>query len=352
MNINFRRFAFLLIAALFVLSLGAVAAQDEDGEPIVIGYSPAVYDSTDYFGQFDQGLRDALDEAGIDYEIRGRAPLQESDLAGHMSIVEDFVTLGVDYIIFGPTDPVAVVPAIQAANEAGIPVIINNHLDPLPEDADAEVLSYAGYSHLTGGTITGQYIVDNLVGEGDQAAILFGQPGAAASAERGEPAREIMEAAGVAIVYEQPANWQRERAFDATERLLISNPDVDLIYAVNSSMAMGAAEAVAAAGRDDIDVLGFGSVIAEIDMIWEGLISASIFRDAYSSGQQGAEAIIRHLNGEEVPLQYELSMIMLGSREDILDFVPVAQLELTTNWLEMREALIERGDLEAEADEG
>ena len=329
----------LLVGAFPLFGGGQGESGGTDDGAIVIGYAPAVYDSTDYFGQFDSGLRDALTEAGVSFEIRGRAPLQESDLSGHMAIVEDFVTLGVDYIIFGPTDPAAVVPAIREANEAGIPVIINNHLDPLPADAGVEVLTYAGYSHATGGRITGQYIVDNLLSSGDQAAILYGQPGAAASAQRGDPAMEIMQGANVEIVYEQPANWQRERAYDATERLLIASPDVDLIYAVNSAMAMGAAEATVAAGRRDVHVIGFGSVTAEIDMIWEGLISASIYRDAYSSGQQGAEAIIRHMNGEDVPQQYELNMVMIGSREDILEKIPEAQLRLTENWPEMEAAL-------------
>ena len=333
----------LLVAALLVgnvafATAGGQSAAEDDGV-ITIGYAPAVYDSTDYFGQFDQGLRDTLTEAGVAFEVRGRAPLQESDLSGHVAIVEDFITIGVDYIIFGPTDPSAVVPAIRQANEAGIPVIINNHLTPLPADAGVEVLTYAGYSHATGGRVTAEYTVNNILEPGDEMAILFGQSGAAASVQRGVPAKEILEAAGINIVYEQPADWQRERAYDATERLLVSHPDVRAVYAVNSAMAMGAAEATVAAGRTDVHVFGYGAVISEIDMIWEGSITGSIFRDAYSSGQQGADAILRHMRGEDVPQQYELNMVMLGGREDILQSVPVAQLELTQNWEAMREAL-------------
>jgi ribose transport system substrate-binding protein len=333
---------FMLFAAIGMVAAGgqgeSEVAPDSDGG-IVIGYAPAVYDSTDYFGQFDAGLRDTLTEAGVSFSIRGRAPLQESDLSGHMAIVEDFVTIGVDYIIFGPTDPEAVIPAIEQANAAGIPVIINNHLTPLPEDANVEVLTYAGYSHEDGAVVTANYIVDNLLSAGDEAAILFGQPGAAASAQRGEPAKRILLDAGINIVYEQPADWQRERAYDATERLLAAHPDVKLVYAVNSAMAMGAAEATVAADRRDVHVFGYGSVIAEIDMIWEGLMTGSIFRDAYNSGQQGADAILRHMNGQDVPPQYASTMVMLASREDILSKVPQGQLEQTQNWEEMRAAL-------------
>lgn len=342
-------FKLLLTSLLFLGAITVVSAEGQgesddssaDDGGIVIGYAPAVYDSTDYFGQFEDGLRDALNEEGIEFEIRGRAPLQESDLSGHMAIVEDFITIGVDYIIFGPTDPEAVVPAIEQANQAGIPLIINNHLTPLPEETGVDVLTYAGYSHSDGAEVTAEYIVDNILDSGDQAAILYGQPGAAASAERGDPAKEIMQDAGIEIVYEQPADWQRERAYDATERLLSAHPDVDLIYGVNSAMAMGAAEATVAAEREDVDVFGYGSVIAEIDMIWERIMTGSIFRDAFSSGQQGADAIIRHLNGEDVPQQYALNMEMLASREDILEKVPQAQLEETENWEEMREELDE-----------
>lgn len=338
----FIRSLFVVIILVGVAGLvfagGSSEAPQRDGQ-IVIGYAPAVYDSTDYFGQFDDGLRSALTEAGIDFQIRGRAPLQESDFSGHMAIVEDFVTIGVDYIIFGPTDPEAVIPAIRQANQAGIPVIINNHLDPLPADAGVEVLTYAGYSHESGGRVTAQWMIDNVLEVGDEVAILYGQPGAAASAQRAEPAKEMLLDAGMQIVYEQPADWLRERAYDATERLLVSYPNVKAIYAVNSAMAMGSAEATVAAGRPDVHVFGYGSVIAEIDMIWEGLITGSVFRDAFSSGQQGADAIIRHLNGQEVPQQYELNMIMLASQEDILNTVPRGQLQQTQNWAEMQAVL-------------
>ena len=75
-------------------------------------------------------MREVLDEAGISYKLKGRAPLFEADLTGHVEIVEDFITLGVDYIIFGPIDPASQVSAIMSANKAGIPIMIMNHLTP------------------------------------------------------------------------------------------------------------------------------------------------------------------------------------------------------------------------------
>lgn len=338
-----------------VFSFGILYARGEKKGPaegeapkdeIVIGYAPSVYDATDYFGQFDNALREELEKAGISFQVKGRAPLQEADFAAHAEIVEDFITLGVDYIIFGPIDPKTVVPAIKSANEAGIPIMIINHLNSLPEDAGVEILSFFGYSHKTGGITTGEYIVENLLNPGDEAAILYGQPGTLPSDERGFPVRDAMKNAGIKVVYEHHAEWQREKAYDTTERILTAYPNVKLIYGCNSSMAMGAAEAVASHGlTDEIHVVGFGCVSAEIDMIWEGLITAAIFRDAQSNGRQAADAIMRHMQGKEVPERYELDMIMVGGREDILNYIPVVQLQLTENWPEMEEELKKRGKL-------
>ncbi len=334
-------FKFIVMASAIGLygTQPVVASENE----VVIGFAPSAYDTTDYFGQFDSAMREVLEKEGISFKVKGRAPLTPGDVRGHMGIVEDFITIGVDYIIFGPLDPVATVPVIRLANEAGIPLIIMNRLEPLPDDAGVEVMTYTGYSQRMGGEILGQWAIDNLLEAGDEVAIIYGNVGHAVSDDRGFPAKEAWEKAGIKVVFEQNTNWLSTSAYDVTERVLVTYPNIKLIYGVSSSIAMGAAEAVAAAGlKGKVDVLGFGSITPEIDMIWEGLIRGSIFRDAASNGRQAAEAIILREQGKAVPSSYGMELIMVSSRDEILDSIPVGQLEPTKNWPEMEKALAAR----------
>lgn len=329
-----------MLAGLFVgaaVALTGTAAMAQ--EKLTIGFAPPVYDTLDYFGQFAAAFQEEMEKEGIDIEFVARASTQEANIQQQLDIVEDLITLGSDYIIVGPIDYFGIVPALKAANEADIPIIVINHLDVHPEDAGVDVLAYSGYSHAEGGEVTAKWALDNVLSEGDKVGLMFAEPGNQISEARVGSARDIWTAAGIDVAFEHYAYWEQARAFDATERLIVANPDVTAIYAGNSAMAMGVAGALKGMGRDDIAVFGFGAVPPELDMIWEGLIRGSIFRDSQSSGRYIAQAIAAHSRGEEVEKQYPLDMVMVSSREDIVKSVPAGTLELMENWPEVQKEL-------------
>lgn len=315
-----------------------------NAQTIQIGFVPPVYDTLDYFGQFAVGFQDRLNELDVDFEFIARASTAEANIQQQLDIVEDFITLGVDYIIVGPIDYFGIVPALQAANEADIPIIVINHLEVHPEESDVDVMAYSGYSHAEGGRITADWALENVLDSGDQIGLMFAEPGNQISEDRVGTARDIWVEAGVDVAFEQYAYWEQARAYDATERQILAYPEVVAIYAGNSAMAMGTAGALASMGIDNVDVFGFGAVPPELDMIWEGLIRGSIFRDSQSSGRKIAEAIHADLNGQPVQQQYPLDMIMVASREDILTRVPVGALQLMENWPEVEAELEAAGD--------
>lgn len=324
------------------MSLGAGTALAQD--PIKIGFAPPVYDTLDYFGQFAAGLQEEMGRQGVAIDFVARASTAEANVQQQLDIVDDLITLDMDYIIVGPIDYFAIVPALQAANEAGIPIIVINHLDVHPEDAGVDVLAYSGYSHAVGGEITANWALENVLEAGDKVGLMFAEPGNQISEQRVGTARDIWTAAGIEIGFEHYAYWEQARAFDATERLILANPDVKAIYAGNSGMAMGVAVALDGMDRSDVSVFGYGAVPPELDMIWESKIRGSIFRDSQSSGRYIGEAIARHSRGEEIAQQYPLDMIMVSSREDILKSVPEGTLRLMENWPEVEKELSSAGN--------
>lgn len=325
----------MAVGLTFALGAGGAAAQ----EPLKIGFAPPVYDTLDYFGQFAAAFQEEMERQGVPIEFTARASTSEANVQQQLDIVNDLITLGMDYIIVGPIDYFGIVPALKAANEADIPIIVINHLEVHPEDAGVDVLAYSGYSHAEGGEVTARWALENILSEGDKVGLMFAEPGNQISEERVGTARDIWTEAGIEIAFEHYAYWEQARAFDATERLILANPDVKAIYAGNSGMAMGVAGALQGMGEEDIHVFGYGAVPPELDMIWEGLIRGSIFRDSQSSGRYIADAIVRHSRGEEIEKQYPLDMVMISSREDILTKVPEGTLRLMENWPEIEKEL-------------
>lgn len=308
-------------------------------EKLKIGFAPPVYDTLDYFGQFAAAFEAEMERQSVDIDFTARASASEANVQQQLDIVDDLITLGMDYIIVGPIDYFGIVPALQEANKEGVPIIVVNHLDVHPEDAGVDVLAYSGYSHAEGGQVTAEWALNNMLSAGDKVGLMFAEPGNQISEQRVGTARDIWTAAGVEIGFEHYAYWEQARAFDATERLILANPDVKAVYAGNSGMAMGVAGALDGMGRSDVAVFGFGAVPPELDMIWEGKIKGSIFRDSQSSGRYIADAIIRHSKGEEIEKQYPLDMVMVASREDILTKVPEDALRLMENWPEIEKEL-------------
>ncbi|MFN4156565.1 MAG: sugar ABC transporter substrate-binding protein [Paracoccaceae bacterium] len=326
------------------LSMALTATTALAQEKLKIGFAPPVYDTLDYFGQFAAGFRAEMEKQGVEIEFVARASASEANVQAQLDIVDELITLDMDYIIVGPIDYFGIVPALQEANKEGVPVIVINHLAVHPDDAKVDVLAYSGYFHEEGGKITADWALENVLTAGDKVGLMFAEPGNQISEQRVGSARDIWTAAGVELGFEHYAYWEQPKAFDATERLMVATPDIKAIYAANSAMAMGVAGALGGMGRSDVAVFGYGAVPPELDMIWEGKIRGSIFRDSQSSGRYIADAIIKHSKGEAIEKQYPLDMIMVASREDILKSVPEATLRLMENWPEIEKELARAGN--------
>jgi ribose transport system substrate-binding protein len=302
----------------------AVGAAPAAADQIRVGYSPPTYDISDFMGQFEIGLKEALEAYGYDLEMLTRSPADHTAHLAQLNIVEDLITAGVDYMIIIPTGFETQIPAYRAVNEAGIPLIIGNYLDPLPEETGVDVVRYAGYSHAEGGRLAGEWIAERY-GEGARVAIIYGEAGTVSN-ERGGLAKEIVEAAGLEVVAEEYADWDRMVAFQAVQDILTREQELDVIYAASSAMAIGAV--AAAKSMDyvpnvDVDIIGFGGTIEELDAILGGDMRAVVFRDPIATGGGAAEAI--HLlhtgRADEITQSWGVPLLMVDSCESVVEAV-------------------------------
>ncbi len=299
----------ILTAILLVLSLAACGNQsdgekavsgsaDEDGKVKIAFIVKAMSDQ--FFIDVKEGAEARAFELGI--ELSYLAPEGgQQDIEGEIQILEDSIIKGVDAIIIDVSDTAAFNTSIKKANDAGIPVVLfNDTVDEEDlESIGGHVESLVGLNSAEAAGMVAEYCVENS--EPGKVAILEGLSGTNASIERSEGFQEVVEKSGFEVVASQPANWDKNEAYNVTQNILTANPEVSVIWAASSLMGMGAIQAIEDMGMSDqIDVYDFDCEADDINAIKEGKLCATL---RYPSKEWAALAVDTALSlakGEKV----------------------------------------------------
>lgn len=324
-------YAILAALSAALIWAGAACAESAALGKLKIAYAPPTYEASDWWGKFGENLQSELKKQNADFELLVRIPESHADHGQQFAIIKDFINLKPDFILMGPTELFAQMDAYEEINKAGIPLIILNYTIPFDKRDGVDILSWVGYSHRRGGELAGEWIVEwfkkNKGGKGEM-AVLYGNPGSLTQDRYALTSKAIInkELPDVKIVYEGGAEYDRVKAYNAAQNIMTSFPNVDMIYAINSAMAVGALRAVQDAGRD-IAVVGWGGVDEEVELVWKGELAACVFRGEYSAAEAVVDIFRKHKNGEEVPEVYITAMGMIDSKESILEQVEPYRLE-------------------------
>jgi ribose transport system substrate-binding protein len=207
--------------------------------------------------------------------------------------MEDLIAQGVDAILVNPTDGDAIVPSIEAANAAGIPVFT------IDRSANGgEVVSHIASDNVAGGRMAAEYLCNQLGGEGNVVE-LEGIAGTSAARDRGAGFNDYMSAncPGVTIVARQTANFNRAEGLTVFENILQAQPEIDGVFAHNDEMILGAIEAANAAGREGITFVGFDAIDDAVAAVEAGTLAATIAQQPAQIGYLGVETAARSLGG-------------------------------------------------------
>jgi ribose transport system substrate-binding protein len=203
-----------------------------------------------------------------------------------------------------PSGSREVVPAVAKANAAKIPVVIvDTRLDAAAASAaGVSTVTFVGSDNYRGGQIIGEYLVKASNGKAN-VAVLEGIPGHETGDSRVRGFRDAIKSSpGVTIVASQPANWERDQGFTVFQNILQAHADIDTVFACNDIMALGAIEAIAAAGRTGkIRVLGFDAIDDARKAIADGRMDATVAQFPDEMGRSAVEAAVRAIKGETVP---------------------------------------------------
>jgi ribose transport system substrate-binding protein len=248
-----------------------------------------------------KGAEEAAKKLGVNLIVQ--AAEREVDVEKQMQIIENLIQAKVAALCITPSGSREVVPAIDKANRAGIPVVIvDTRVDGKAlSEAKATIASFIGSDNYEGGKLAGEFIAKRLNGKG-KVAVLEGIPGHETGDSRLKGFRDALKTTpGVEIVASQTANWERDQGFNVFQNILQSHPDVNALFACSDLMALGAIEAIAAANKTgNIVVVGFDALPEAREDVQKGTMDATVAQFSARMGAQAVENAYRLIKGEQV----------------------------------------------------
>jgi ribose transport system substrate-binding protein len=226
-------------------------------------------------------------------------------VVAQISQIEDQLAKGVDAIAIAPADQDALVPVLEQAVSEGVAVLF------IDTKANMDGVTFIGTDNLAGAELAAQYICDN-VPEGSDVAILTGVESQTTAQHRRDGARAGLEGCGLNVVAQQTANWDRAEGQTVMENILTGNPNLTAVFASNDNMALGATEALKAAGvLDDIIMVGFDANPDAAASVLAGEMSATVAQNPYNMGAFGVESAIKLIKGESLPEVVDTGTILV-----------------------------------------
>jgi ribose transport system substrate-binding protein len=181
-------------------------------------------------------------------------------------------------------------------------IVVDTRVDPKAiADNRLKIESFIGSDNYEGGRMAGDYLA-KISGGKARVGVLEGIPGHETGDSRLRGFRDAIQPhAGMTIVASQPANWERDQGFTVFQNMLQAHSDIDALFACSDLMALGAIEAIAAAGRtSQIRVVGFDALDDARKAIAAGTMEASVAQSPRDMGRIAVESAAKLLHGEAV----------------------------------------------------
>ncbi|MCX2699321.1 MULTISPECIES: substrate-binding domain-containing protein [Ochrobactrum] len=252
-----------LLVAFTALSTSLMLPSIAFADGLKIGFSQVTLQSP-FYVQLKEGAEAAAKASGnslVFLDANGDVSKQNND-------IQDLITQGVDAIIINPVNPDAVVPSLEAAVSAGIPVITVDR----SVNGDG-VTAHIGRDNKKMGQRVGEAVLAKLEADGVESAKIIeiqGDAGGAVMMDRRDGFHKAFEGSKHMIVAGPYAEYIRANAVTAMQDLLQANPDVKVVYAHNDDMALGALQVLQESGRNDVSVAGVDGLSEALEAMSKG----------------------------------------------------------------------------------
>jgi ribose transport system substrate-binding protein len=297
--------AVLLAASLALVAAAACAQVRESGgggeaqgggggkganAPVELAVVPKAI-GFDFWEQVRIGAECAANKAGGQVDVQWDGVTAETDVSGQVNLLQNFITQGVDGLVYAATDAKVLYQVTKSAKQQGVTVVnVDSGTNPQPKDVPV---------FATDNVAAAKRVPDLLAKElgegGGKVAFIPFQQGTLTNEQREEGFKEgLKQHPELKLVAEQSSQSNQNIGLQVTEDILTANPDLDAIFAANEPGVLGAAEAVRNAGKaGEIVIVGWDAASEEVQGVREGVITALVVQNPFRMGYDGTNAAVK-----------------------------------------------------------
>ncbi|MBB1513614.1 ABC transporter substrate-binding protein [Tessaracoccus sp. MC1627] len=232
-----------------------------EGELIVLGFSQVGAESG-WRAANTKSIQDTLTkENGFDLKFSDAQQKQENQIQA----LRSYISQGVDILAFSPVVETGWDAVLQEAKDAGIPVVLTDRA--IDSDDDSLYATFIGSDFVKEGEMAGEWAKEQYDGQGLTIVELQGTTGSAPANDRKTGFASAIEGTDLEIIDSQTGNFTRTEGKTVMEGFLQKHDKIDIVYAHNDDMGLGAIEAIEAAGK----VPGQDIKIITIDAVKDGM---------------------------------------------------------------------------------
>lgn len=224
--------------------------------------------------------------------------------AKQVADVDSMIAQGIDVLFLPPREEKPLIPAVMKARAAGIPTfLVDRSVDPAVAKPGEHFVAFLGSDFIDQGRRVAEWTLANFKGDKGIIVELEGTTGSSPANDRKKGFDDVMaKHDNMTIVASQSGDFARDLGRQVMETLLQAHPDVNIVYAHNDEMAIGAIQALELAGRkpgDDVLVVSIDGTRDALQAIIDGKMGVTVESSPFF-GSLACETMNRYANGEEI----------------------------------------------------
>jgi len=284
------------------------------GKPTVAYMPPAT--EFPYYIAIGEGIK--AKAPGLGANTFMLAPQSGSDIEGQMGMIQDVLTRDVDAIVLSTHDEQAAGPLVKQAIDSGIAVVIvNSDIADFPTPVNAVV----GYKQRKGTHKIGEYALGLAKGQDMKIGVIEGLPGYHSTERVGGFLDAIKGKSNMQVVQSLVGDWNVEGGNRAAQDMLQAHPEINMIFAANDYMAIGANKAAEALGRKDIIILGNDGDTQAMEEIYSGDWEGTVMTHPFQMGETVLKVTMDCLNKKFNGFFNEIPTEVIHTKEQAVGFL-------------------------------
>jgi len=252
----------------------------------------------DFWSQVKTGA-DCAASKSKDVKVQWDGVTAETDVTGQVNLLQNFVTQGVDGMVYAATDAKVLSDVTEQALQQKIPVVnIDSGTDPQPKEVPVFATDNVAAAEKVPGLMA-----DAIGPKGGDIAFIPFQRGTSTNEQREEGFKKgLKEHPELKLVAEQSSQSDYNRALQVTEDILTANPNLKGIFAANEPGVLGAAEAVRQARKTGkVTIVGWDASPDEVKGVRDGVIDSLVVQNPFRMGFDGVNAVVKQVRDGAKP---------------------------------------------------